>query len=65
MCCGTEDPLIEHNRSFVEALRDKNFAVTADFGPGAHEWGYWDRKIQEVLAWLPLAGTGSERPQRP
>lgn len=54
VCCGTEDELIEHNRTFVKALRQKNFAVTSDFGPGEHEWGYWDTKIQDVLAWLPL-----------
>ena len=28
--------------------------VTADFGPGAHDWAYWDATIQDVLAWLPL-----------
>lgn len=27
---------------------------TADFGPGAHDWAYWDARIQDVLAWLPL-----------
>ena len=27
-----------------------------DFGPGEHEWGYWDAHIQDVLAWLPLTG---------
>ena len=28
--------------------------MTADFGPGAHDWAYWDARIQDVLAWLPL-----------
>ena len=28
--------------------------MTADFGPGAHDWAYWDDRIQDVLAWLPL-----------
>jgi S-formylglutathione hydrolase FrmB len=60
VCCGTEDPLIEHNRSFVQALHDKHFAVTTDFGPGEHEWGYWDRQIQDVLAWLPLGSTAGD-----
>jgi S-formylglutathione hydrolase FrmB len=59
VCCGTEDILIDHNRRFVDTLRAKNFTVTADFGPGEHEWAYWDSKIQQVLDWLPL-----ESPQR-
>jgi S-formylglutathione hydrolase FrmB len=28
--------------------------LASTFGPGEHEWGYWDRAIQDVLAWLPL-----------
>ena len=28
-------------------------AVT-DFGPGEHDWAYWDARIQSILAWLPL-----------
>jgi putative tributyrin esterase len=52
--CGTEDELIEENRRFVEAARHNGIPLTVDFGPGAHEWAYWDTKIQDVLAWLPL-----------
>jgi S-formylglutathione hydrolase FrmB len=29
-----------------------------DFSPGAHDWAYWDAKIQDVLAWLPLRADG-------
>jgi S-formylglutathione hydrolase FrmB len=53
-CCGTDDVLIESNRSFAEALRAKGLPIAADFGPGEHEWGYWDARIQDVLKWLPL-----------
>ena len=52
--CGTEDVFIEHNRRFADALRAKGLPLVSDFGPGEHEWGYWDSQIQEVLAWLPL-----------
>jgi S-formylglutathione hydrolase FrmB len=65
VCCGTGDVLIEHNRKFVDTLRDKHFAVTSDFGPGEHEWGYWDARIRDVLAWLPLEGPGSGGRYRP
>jgi putative tributyrin esterase len=54
LSCGTEDFLYEDNARFCEAARRSNVPVTVDFGPGDHEWGYWDAKIQDVLAWLPL-----------
>ncbi|GAA3170421.1 alpha/beta hydrolase family protein [Blastococcus jejuensis] len=56
VCCGTEDPLIDDNRALVERSRAAGFDVTSDFGPGAHDWAYWDATIQDVLAWLPLEG---------
>jgi S-formylglutathione hydrolase FrmB len=52
--CGTEDALYDANRTFHDACRANGVDVTVDFGPGEHDWGYWDAKIQEVLAWLPL-----------
>jgi S-formylglutathione hydrolase FrmB len=55
VCCGTDDDLIEDNRAFVAAADERGVDMTVDLGPGAHEWGYWDRTIQDVLAWLPLS----------
>ncbi|MGY1600942.1 alpha/beta hydrolase [Geodermatophilus sp. SYSU D00815] len=52
--CGTEDPLIDHNRRFLEAARARGHDVAEDFRPGEHEWGLWDAMIQDVLRWLPL-----------
>lgn len=52
--CGTEDALFEGNRAFVERCAARDVAVTTEFGAGEHEWGYWDERIQDVLAWLPL-----------
>lgn len=54
--CGTEDPLVEDNRAFVALAQERGLDVTAQLDPGTHEWGYWDRAIQDVLAWLPLRG---------
>jgi len=54
--CGTEDALIASNRAFVDACSAEGISVSSTFGPGEHEWGYWDARIQDVLAWLPLAG---------
>ncbi|PLT28115.1 alpha/beta hydrolase [Peribacillus deserti] len=53
-CCGTEDFLYEDNLRFKEVCEKTNYHLTAEFGPGDHEWGYWDKAIQDVLAWLPL-----------
>ncbi len=65
LCCGTEDPLYPESLTFRDACRDRGIPVTVDFGPGEHEWGYWDRRIQDVLAWLPLAGTAPVSPTAP
>ncbi|MFF5174487.1 alpha/beta hydrolase [Micromonospora sp. NPDC000089] len=54
VACGTEDFLYDDNLRFVEAARGQGVPVTADFSPGDHDWAYWDAKIQDVLAWLPL-----------
>ena len=63
VCCGTEDVL--HRRTTAPSGttgRSAGAKVTADFGPGAHDWAYWDARIQDVLAWLPLEHAGATRP---
>jgi putative tributyrin esterase len=55
LCCGTDDVVYEDNVRFVEACRQHGVPLEAQLGPGAHEWGYWDAKIQDVLAWLPIS----------
>lgn len=52
--CGTDDFLYEDNICFKEHCEKTNYDLTTDFGPGEHEWGYWDKSIQDVLSWLPL-----------
>jgi putative tributyrin esterase len=54
LACGTEDELFDDNARFRDACLDRALPITVDFGAGEHEWGYWDAKIQDVLAWLPL-----------
>lgn len=54
-CCGTEDFLYEDNQAFREACSKTSLPFTYEEGPGEHEWGYWDTKIRDVLAWLPLS----------
>ena len=54
VCCGTEDQLISDNEVFRDVCAAANIPVTVEFGPGAHEWSYWDAHIRDVLAWLPI-----------
>jgi S-formylglutathione hydrolase FrmB len=62
VACGTEDFLHDDNTRFVETARRRGVPLTVDFSPGDHDWAYWDAKIQDVLAWLPLRSRpGQER----
>jgi S-formylglutathione hydrolase FrmB len=52
--CGTEDALYPDSQRLRDACRQRGIELTVQFGPGEHEWGYWDRTIQQVLDWLPV-----------
>ena len=47
--CGTEDFLIAQNRDFSALLVEKKIPHEYRQLPGAHNWPYWDRQVQEVL----------------
>jgi putative tributyrin esterase len=51
--CGAQDRLLEDSQEFVRRAEAKGLDVTSDFPPGDHEWGLWDRVIQDVIDWLP------------
>jgi putative tributyrin esterase len=57
-CCGTEDFLHQDNIRFRDHARKLGLDLTYDEGSAEHEWGYWDKMIQEVLDWLPLRKLG-------
>lgn len=52
--CGTDDFLYDANVKFKKVCDQTTYDLTTDFGPGDHNWAYWDQKIQDVLKWLPL-----------
>lgn len=54
ICCGEEDSLYAANREFAALARDLGVPMSAEFGPGAHEWSYFDASVRRVLDWLPL-----------
>jgi S-formylglutathione hydrolase FrmB len=51
--CGAQDRLLEDSQEFVRRAEAKGLDVTSAFPGGDHEWGLWDRVIQDVIAWLP------------
>jgi S-formylglutathione hydrolase FrmB len=51
-CCGTEDFLYADNVRFRDAIRKLPLDLTYTEGSGEHNWAYWDRMIQDVLAWM-------------
>lgn len=51
--CGADDRLLEDSQEFIRRAQAKGLDVTSAFPPGDHEWGLWDRVIQDVIAWLP------------
>ncbi len=53
VACGTEDGLLDDNRSFHHHLDAMHYEHSYEESPGTHEWGYWDAQIRKVLDWLP------------
>jgi enterochelin esterase-like enzyme len=48
--CGTEDSLIEENRSLHRELTELKIAHTYDEFPGGHDWPYWTEHVRQTLA---------------
>lgn len=53
-CCGDADEVAQDTVRFGEIAEERGIPATVLIDPGEHEWGYWDARIQDVLAWLPL-----------
>lgn len=52
LACGTEDTLIEVNRSFREYLNQNQIPVIYHEQPGEHDWEYWNKELQLAIGWL-------------
>jgi putative tributyrin esterase len=48
--CGTEDFLLDQNREFHKHLKSLHIPHEYEEFPGGHEWSYWDKHIQEAIA---------------
>lgn len=47
--CGTEDPLLEHNRMLHQALEKRNIPHVYQEFAGGHAWPYWQKHVEETL----------------
>jgi len=47
--CGTEDELIEGNRTLHQDLVDQGIAHEYKEYPGNHGWVYWEKHIKETI----------------
>jgi S-formylglutathione hydrolase FrmB len=59
MWCGTEDGLINVNRSFDQHLTELGVSHKFESSEGDHSWKWWDLHIQSSLEWilnLPVKG---------
>ena len=62
--CGTEDFLFTNNRQFVDLLVEKKVPHEFRQLPGAHNWKYWDKQVQEFLRLANRIFTDAPDPAR-
>ncbi len=52
MWCGTEDFLYAANLRLRAHLTNLGYDLTYSESHGDHQWKYWDREIQNIIAWM-------------
>ena len=53
--CGTEDSLLDGNRTFHRHLENLGYAHEYEEHPGGHDWVYWDRQVQAAIRFFARA----------
>jgi S-formylglutathione hydrolase FrmB len=48
--CGRDDFLLEQNRAFHRHLESLHIPHEYEEFPGAHDWSYWDKHVQDAIA---------------
>jgi putative tributyrin esterase len=48
--CGTDDLLLEENRAFHRHLESLHVPHEYQEFPGGHDWAYWDKHVQDAVA---------------
>ncbi len=52
MICGTEDDLIDANRSFKEKLEKAGVPLRYEEGTGRHDYQFWNQYLPKMLNWM-------------
>jgi len=52
--CGTEDPLLEHNRKLHQQFTEANINHIYEEFSGGHDWEYWQKNILGTLRFFDL-----------
>ena len=47
--CGTDDPLLDGNRSLHQRLLEEGVEHRYEEFPGGHEWSYWEEHLTDTL----------------
>ena len=50
--CGYDDFMYEDNVRLKETFENLDYDYTYIEEKGSHEWGFWDKHIQNVLKWM-------------
>ena len=51
LCCGKQDGLYDMNVQFRNAVHGE-YDLTWSEGDGGHDFGYWNERLKEMLAWF-------------
>lgn len=51
MAIGTEDFLLNENRSYHHFLISEGIEHTYEEGPGVHNWDFWNEYIEKAILW--------------
>jgi putative tributyrin esterase len=54
--CGSDDPLIEANRTLHREMERHGLPHRFEELPGGHEWPYWERNLEKTLLFFGLLG---------
>lgn len=53
LACGNQDSLLAQNQQFHQKYQDP-LDIQLIEAEGGHDWLFWDRYLQDLLAWLPI-----------
>jgi len=52
MACGTEDFLLQENRSFAQFLQEQKVNLVYEESEGKHSYDFWNPQLEAAVKWL-------------